>query len=183
MPLYSSTLRDCIKKDIPTAEVLQLYGQILDGIEAAHLLAVYHRDIKPENILFDTKTGLVLADFGIAHFQEDALQTAVETGPNEKLANFAYAAPEQRFSGSVVDHRADIYALGLILNEMYTKQVAHGTGFRRIKDTAPGYGYLDSLVDLMIQQQPNKRPQSINQVKEELIKRDSRFFDLLEGGH
>lgn len=178
MPLYSSTLRDRIRDGIPLAEVLPLYNQILDGIEAAHLLGVYHRDIKPENILSDAETGLVLADFGIAHFQEDQLRTTIKTNSNEKLANFVYAAPEQRSLESGVDYRADIYALGLILNEMYTKQVAHGTGFRRIEDVAPEYAYLDGLVDMMIQQQPNQRPESIRRVKEELIGRGNEFVRL-----
>jgi hypothetical protein len=177
MPLYSSTLRDRIRNGIAVAEVIPLYSQILDGVEAAHLLRIYHRDIKPENILSDPVTGLVLADFGIAHFQEDQLLTTVETGPNERLANFAYAAPEQRLSGRAIDHRADIYAVGLILNEMFTQQVAHGTGFRRIRDVAPDYAYLDDLVDLMIQQQPTQRPESIRVIKEELIGRGNEFIE------
>src|SRR5262249_36202023 len=163
---------------IPAADVLPLFNQILDAVEAAHLLSVYHRDIKPENILCDTQGDLVLADFGIAHFQEDELLTTVNTGPNERLANFAYAAPEQRFAGEAVDHRADIYALGLILNEMYTKHVIHGTGFRRIKDTAAAFAYLDDLVDSMIQQQPNQRPQTVRRIKEELVARGNEFVKL-----
>lgn len=178
MPLYAKTLRDRIKEGVPAADVLPLYGQILDGIEAAHRSGVHHRDVKPENILFDPAVGLVVADFGIAHFQEDQLLTSIETGTNERLANFAYAAPEQRFPGGTVDQRADIYSLGLVLNEMYTKQVPHGTGFRLIGEVAPEYGYLDAIVDTMIQQQPSQRPQSINQIKEELIGRGNEFIRL-----
>ena len=60
-----------------------------------------------------------------------------------------YAAPEQRIPDSSVDHRADIYALGLILNEMFTGEVPHGAGFKRIKEAAPNYAYLDVIVERM----------------------------------
>jgi eukaryotic-like serine/threonine-protein kinase len=74
---------------------------------------VFHRDLKPENILYDRNADrLVVADFGIAHFEEDQLLTAVETKDRERLANFKYAAPEQGIRGRPVDHRADIFAFG-----------------------------------------------------------------------
>jgi eukaryotic-like serine/threonine-protein kinase len=179
MPYYPSTLRKQIRDGISPDEVLRLYAQILDSVEAVHLLGACHRDIKPENILYDAETKrLVLADFGIARFKEDDLLTTVDTAPDEKLGNFAYAAPEQRFAGREVDHRADIYALGLILNEMYTGHIPQGTGFRTIKDIAPEYEYLDGFVDKMIQQQPEQRSQSVGLIKEELIGRGNRFMDL-----
>src|SRR3981081_1724934 len=102
-------------------EVLPLFVKILDGVEAAHLQGVIHRDLKPENILVDSKGAHpAIADFGIASFTEDLLVTSVETAPTQRLANFQYAAPEQRLGGRTVRDTADIYALGLILNEMFT---------------------------------------------------------------
>jgi serine/threonine protein kinase len=94
------------------------------------------------------------------------------------LANFAYAAPEQRISGKAVGQRADIYALGLILNEMYTGQIPQGTGFRQIKDIAPEFGYLDELVAIMVRQQPEQRPESVTKVKEDLIGRGNQFIQF-----
>jgi serine/threonine protein kinase len=179
MPYYSSTLRDLIDARTNHADVLPLFAQMLDGVEAAHLLGVFHRDIKPENILFDSTTKLiVIADFGISRFKEDDLLEAVDTAPNEKLANFAYAAPEQRVREKKVDHRADIYSLGLILNEMFTGDVPFGTDFRKIRDVAPDFGYLDDLVDSMIRQRPEERPQSIASVKEALIARKHAFVEV-----
>ncbi len=179
MPYYASTLRDLIKKQLPMGERLPLYVQVLDSVEAAHLLGVCHRDIKPENVLYDSATKrIVLADFGIARFTEDELLTIVETGPTERLANFAYAAPEQRIAGKTVGQPADIYALGLILNEMFTGEIPQGTGFRRIRDTAPDFAYLDELVDMMVQQRPEQRIQSVARVKQELIGRGNNFVNL-----
>ena len=168
MPLYSGTLRDMMSKGIAHPAVLSCFGQISDGIEAAHLQGVWHRDVKPENILFSATTNeLVVADFGIAHFEEEELLTAVETRNDERLANFLYAAPEQKLRGQKVDSKADVYALGLILNEMFSGAVPLGTSFRRVSEAAPEYGYLDGLIDLMLRQDPTARP-SVSDVKREL---------------
>lgn len=176
MPFYSSTLRAQIKSGIPTEDVLRLYSCVLDSVDEAHLLGACHRDIKPENILYEVDTkDLVLADFGIARFKEEDLATTINTGPHERLANFAYAAPEQRSAGNAVDHRADIYALGLILNEMYTGSVPQGTEFQHIKDVAPNYAYLDELADLMMRHKAEQRPQSVAEVKEKLVARGNEF--------
>lgn len=178
MPLYSGTLRDLMAKGIAPKSVLPYFGQILDGVEAAHLQGVWHRDIKPENILFsDVNDTLVVADFGIARFEEEELLTAVETKDGDRLANFLYSAPEQRMRGKAVDSMADIYALGLILNEMYSGAVPQGTSFRRVSEVASQYSYLDGLIDLMLRQEPSSRP-SIGDVKRQLIARGHEFLSV-----
>jgi serine/threonine protein kinase len=142
------------------------------------LQGIWDRDIKPENILFSAATNeLVVADFGIAHFEEEELLTAVETKNDERLANFLYAAPEQKRRGQKVDSKADVHALGLILNEMFSGDVPLGTLFRRVSDAAPEYSYLDGLIDLMLRQDPAQRP-SIGDVKRELIARGNEFLSV-----
>ena len=177
MRLYPKTLRKLMQEGIPPAQVLRVFSQILDGAEAAHRMGIWHRDLKPENILCDpTADNIVVADFGIAHFSADWLQTAVETGPGDRLANFQYAAPEQRQRGKQVDQRADIYALGMMLNEMFTKEQPHGTGFKTIAEVSPEYAYLDSLVHDMMRQAADQRVETIEQVKNELIGRGNEFI-------
>lgn len=176
MPIYPFTLRRFIVDGIAKDRVLPCFSQILDGIEAAHMLEIWHRDLKPENILCSSNMdSLVVADFGIAHFAEEQILTTVATAPHARMANFQYAAPEQRARPSVADARADIYALGLMLNEMFTGVLAHGVGFRRIAEVAPDYVYLDEIVDSMLHQDPTKRPQSIRTLKEHLIARGNDF--------
>jgi serine/threonine protein kinase len=175
MPLYAGTLRDLITKRIAADAVLPYFSQILDAMEFAHLKRVWHRDLKPANILFSAADNtLVVADFGIAHFEEEELLTAVETRSQEKLANFEYAAPEQRRRGQAVDNKADVYALGLILNEMFTGSVPQGAGFPKVSDYAPNVAYLDELIELMRQQDPTARP-TIEGVKRELNARGNAF--------
>src|ERR1051326_8056388 len=176
MPYYPETLRDTMRAGIPHTNVLRLFGQILDGVEAAHLLKVCHRDIKPENILVNQEQSeLAVADFGVAGLQEEELFTLVETGTSDRLANFMYAAPEQRVRGSEVGVSADVYALGLILNEMFTKRIPEGTGINTISQVAAEYSYIDDLVELMRRQQPTERP-SIEAIKNQLISRKEDFL-------
>jgi serine/threonine protein kinase len=155
-----------ISKGIKPDAVLPMFSQILDGVETAHLQGVWHRDLKPENILYSlANETLVVADFGIAHFEEEDLLTAVETKPDERLANFLYAAPEQKIRGKRTDSRADIYALGLMLHEMFTGDVPLGTGHRKVADVAQDFAFLDALIDLMRRQAPDERPASVADIK------------------
>jgi serine/threonine protein kinase len=181
MPRFPMTLRALMSKGIVADEVLPLFSKILDGVEAAHLLSVIHRDIKPENILYDpgTKT-LVVADFGIAHFEEEMIATAVKTGAFEKMANLRYSAPEQRTKGATVDLRVDIFALGLILNEMFTHSVPQGDGYATIAPIAPSFAYLDTIVKKMIQQTPEARFGTLAEIKNELIGRRIEFVAFQE---
>lgn len=173
MPKCKGTLRSLIAST-PANQVLALFAQILDGVEAAHKLDVWHRDLKPENILWDGSS-LIIADFGIAHFEEEAIYTAVETKVASRMANFMYSAPEQRARGASVDQRADLFSLGLILSEMFTHDVPQGAGYRTISSAAPEFAYLDPIVDRMIQSSPERRYQSIDEIKRDLIGHKNSF--------
>lgn len=175
MPLYESSLRPFVGKMEPK-QALGIFVQILDGVEAAHKLNVVHRDLKPENILIGNNgSEAIVADFGIAEFEEEALYTAVETRDEARLANFQYAAPEQRSRGKAIDKRADIYALGLILNELFTAEIPHGTNYKTVKSISDKYAYLDSLVEKMLNQNPALRFPNIDDLKKELIARGEEF--------
>jgi len=177
MPLYRDSLRNLISNEIPPEKVLHYFGQILDGVEAAHFLKVVHRDLKPENILYDSnKDQLLIADFGIARFSEEELYTAVETKQGDRLANFLYSAPEQRVRGQIVDVRADIFALGLMLNEMFTHEVPQGNNYKTIELVAPELAYLDEIVAAMLYSSPSQRQASIDEVKQQLIGRRNEFI-------
>jgi serine/threonine protein kinase len=177
MELYPCTLQETLGKLAP-GEVPQAFSQVLNGVEVAHLKSVSHRDLKPQNILCDPKKKLyVIADFGIAGFGEEELYTVVETGRNERLANFQYAAPEQRARGREVGPKADVYALGLMLNQMFTGEIPLGTQFKKIGTVATEFSYLDEVVEQMIRQDPVQRP-SIADVKMQLIARHQQFVSL-----
>jgi len=179
MKRYDTSLRELISARLPAPKTLSLFQQILDGVEAAHLRGTVHRDLKPENVLSDSQgLSLVIADFGIASFTEDLLVTSAETAPTQRLANFQYAAPEQRTAGRQITAAADIYALGLMLNEMFTGSVPHGTEFRTIGQTSSEFGYLDQIVAHMLRQNPSERPVSIAAVKDLLQRHQTEQVSL-----
>jgi serine/threonine protein kinase len=118
---------------------------------------------------------VVVADFGTAHFADEELFTLVETAPNTRTANVIYAAPEQKARGRRVDHRADIFALGLMLNEIFTGEVIHAPGYQKVATVASGYAWVDEIVAEMIDTDPNKRPQTIDAVKQLLVARQQDY--------
>ncbi|WP_437665207.1 serine/threonine-protein kinase [Sorangium sp. So ce1182] len=94
---------------------------IADALDAAHAAGITHRDLKPENIFVATEKGgryfPKLLDFGVAKLADEALAHKTATGV--AVGTPAYMSPEQ-VRGKAVDHRADIYALGVIAHEMLT---------------------------------------------------------------
>jgi serine/threonine protein kinase len=170
MPRYSGSLRKAMPSLADLMMRLRYFDCILSGVEAAHLANVIHRDLKPENIFVERdRDNVVVGDFGIAHFTDEELYTAAETRDDKRLANFQYAAPEQRMRGTQVDKRADIYALGLLLNELFTGSVPHGTAYRTVGSVIQEYAWLDPLVESMLRQQPTDRPVSVEAMNLALI--------------
>lgn len=157
MPFYQHTLRDKMNRNLTPEESISIFLQLLSALEFAHGKKVYHRDVKPENILIDGHGNTILADFGIAHFAAEDLVTAVETKATDRLANFQYAAPEQRGRNGNVNGAADIYAAALILNELFTGKVISGSGYAKIGDVNGEWAYLDELIEKMIAQDPAQR--------------------------
>lgn len=95
--------------------------QILAGLEAAHELGVVHRDLKPDNVFVTTTSGgplLKLIDFGIAKLREASEYKKNLTRAGVVMGTAEYMAPEQLYAASEVDHRADLYSLGVMLFEM-----------------------------------------------------------------
>jgi serine/threonine-protein kinase len=176
MPLYPRSLRDAIREGIPHDNVLRLFGQVLDGVEAAHLYEIWHGDLKPENILLSADDrDVAVGDFGIVHFlHENRLPP-----PEEQAAepgSFPYAAPEQRW-GDRLDGKADVYALGVMLREMFTGSAAMGPGELDVADVAGEYAYLDWTIQRMMHPEPERRL-TVAEVKRELIARGNEFLCL-----
>ena len=183
MPYYKKSLRNLMQEGIKAQDTEKYISDIIDGVEAAHKLKIVHRDLKPENILYDEQNrSLLIADFGIARFGEDNLYTAIETKDSTRLANFRYSAPEQRDPSrySSVNEKSDIYAIGLIINEMFTGDVPQGVGYKTIWNLYPDYAFLDDIVEKMIRQNPEDRFNNIESLKGDLIGNKLKFIEQQE---
>ncbi len=108
-------------------ETIRILEQICAALAYAHDEGVVHRDIKPENILFDQSGRVVLADFGLARLAMDSAAPVSLTQTRQAMGTLNYMAPEQWENPRAVDHRADIYALGILLYEMLTGRIPRGS--------------------------------------------------------
>lgn len=116
----SVTLDALIKAGARVGQLVQYLIQVADALHYAHQQGIIHRDIKPSNILIDGKWAL-LADFGLVKMSESSSEL---TGTGLTMGTPAYMSPEQA-AGKEVDHRTDIYALGIILYKILTGSVPH----------------------------------------------------------
>ncbi len=107
-------------------EALAIVPQICDALQSAHEHGVVHRDIKPENVLLDRTGRVKVADFGLAKLMEHDAAAASLTGAGQVMGTPHYMAPEQWERPKDVDHRADIYSLGVVFYEMLTGELPIG---------------------------------------------------------
>ncbi len=115
------SLRDRLARhgELPVHEAVRLLSEVADALARAHQAGVVHRDIKPENILLSGRHALV-TDFGVAKAVSEATGRQQLTTAGVALGTPAYMAPEQAAADPHLDHRVDIYALGVLGYELLT---------------------------------------------------------------
>ena len=107
-------------------QALAIVPQICEALQFAHNEGIVHRDIKPENILLDKKGRVKITDFGIAKMLGLTAGEEPLTGARDVVGTPHYMAPEQIEKPLTVDHRADIYSLGVVFYEMLTGELPLG---------------------------------------------------------
>ncbi|RJP15674.1 MAG: hypothetical protein C4520_19825 [Candidatus Abyssobacteria bacterium SURF_5] len=173
--LGGMTLRKLLEQRgrLPVAEAISILVQIADALDTAHAQGIIHRDVKPDNIMSDESGKFKIMDFGIAHTEQGTRLTVTGT----IMGTPEYMSPEQA-SGTAVDKRTDIYALGIVLYEMLTGKVPfnaqtaveilqmHITKMpespKLINPEIPGN--LSNIIAKMIEKQPANRYESFRHV-------------------
>jgi TolB-like protein/Tfp pilus assembly protein PilF/predicted Ser/Thr protein kinase len=107
-------LPEVVRSDsLSLSEILRLVIQVAEGLQAAHEKGIIHRDIKPENIMVTPKGLVKITDFGLARWK--GATTLTQSGT--RMGTVSYMSPEQA-EGKKVDHRSDIFSLGVVLYEL-----------------------------------------------------------------
>jgi predicted Ser/Thr protein kinase len=111
---------------ITPKDAIAIVPQICDALQYAHDRGVVHRDIKPENVLITREGRVKIADFGLAKLADREFGDVSLTGASQVMGTLHYMAPEQWERPKEVDHRADIYSLGVVFYEMLTGELPVG---------------------------------------------------------
>jgi serine/threonine protein kinase len=145
-------------------EALQIVPQICEALQFAHDEGIIHRDIKPENILMDKKGRVKIADFGIAKIVGATPDVAI-TETKGAIGTPHYMAPEQVEHPTTVDHRADIFSLGVVFYEMLTGELPLGKFSPPSSRKVEVDVRLDDVVLRALEKDPERRYQHVSQVK------------------
>ncbi|MBL9130969.1 MAG: serine/threonine protein kinase, partial [Verrucomicrobiaceae bacterium] len=157
---------------LSVAKAIEIVRQVCDALAYAHAQGVIHRDIKPSNILLDAQGRAKVADFGLARLEQaqsaSGALTVSHTG--QFMGTPAYAAPEQVKDAAHVDHRADIYALGVLLYEMLTGDLPRGV-FQPPSRKSGSDAHLDEVVRRAMQERPEDRYQAAAELQQDISRK------------
>ena len=159
--------------ELSPAEALRIAPQLCTALQFAHERGVVHRDIKPENILIDTDGQVKIADFGLAKVARPGDELAL-TRDTAVLGTPHYMAPEQWQGARTVDHRADIYSLGVVIYEMLTGNLPLGNFDPPSRRGGVPQG-LDAVVRRALAQQPENRYQHASEVQSDVEQQSDKL--------
>ncbi len=162
---------------MPIEDILRVIRQIGGALQYAHDQGLLHRDVKPANVMLTPTSEAILADFGLAKMIE-----GTQLSSSNIVGTPAYMAPEQIEESITVDHRVDIYALGVMLYEMATGQVPFEANtpaaviFKHVQEQLPDPRRLrPDLPDLLVEviqkalaKEPDRRYQTVQKMLDAL---------------
>ena len=156
-------------KDISHVEKIDIIIQVLKALNYAHKNNVIHRDIKPDNILIDQDGNVKILDFGIAQFYEDHKNADDRTCTGTIMGTYNYMSPEQRQSSENVTAQSDLYSVGVVMYGLFTGKLPTG----RFPDPSELNNEinpeLNALILKCLNQDPEQRPASAEELKTELL--------------
>ena len=159
------------RPEASTAFMLEMVRQVCAGLSHVHAQGIVHRDIKPSNVLLagappaPGKTTAILSDFGLAK----SVTSSPLTTEHEIMGTERYISPEQRLSTRNVDHRSDLYSLGMMMYEMLSKGDLPVGDYQSLNSLDPEIPpAMDEIVERCIRQRPEERWESVDKIRENL---------------
>ena len=155
------------KGKLSVAQATSIADAVCQALHYAHSQGVIHRDIKPANVLISNEGQVKVADFGLAKMTDPA-QASGLTRTNVAMGTQEFAAPEMLTPGATVDHRADLYSLGVMLYQMLTGEIPR-VMFKLPSRCRPELGTrFDTLICRALETEPDERFQSAAEFRREL---------------
>jgi serine/threonine protein kinase len=148
---------------LTSEQSLAIVEQICSALAYAHGKGVVHRDIKPANVMIDTESQVKVADFGLARLTDPSAEQMGHTMTGTVMGTPDYMAPEQ-MRGMNVDHRADIYSLGVMVYEMFCREVPRGA-FEPPSVRIGCDPRIDPIVIRAMQPNPERRYQNTHEMR------------------
>ncbi len=163
-----ANLRQLIRaRSASPTEALGIVAQVCEALQYAHEEGVVHRDIKPENILVDKRGRVKIADFGLAKLLGVQVGDVTLTNTHQAMGTPHYMAPEQWETPLGVDHRADLYALGVVFYELLTGELPLGR-FALPSQKAAVDIKVDEVVLKTLAKEPALRYQTANEIRSDV---------------
>ena len=161
-----TTLREIVRAgQLAPEHALKIVPHLCDALQFAHDNGVVHRDIKPENILVAKNGTVKIADFGLSRIVGN--EPTALTGTHQVMGTPRYMAPEQLEGARGVDHRADIYSLGVVFYEMLTGELPIGR-FAVPSQKVEIDVRVDDVVMRTLEKEPQRRYQAASQIKSDV---------------
>ena len=155
------------EKNLTPEQALAIIPQICEALQFAHDEGVVHRDVKPENVLLDKRGRVRIADFGLAKLLGRTTADLQLTVSHQMMGTLHYMAPEQMQDPLRVDHRADIYSLGVVFYELLTGDLPLGR-FAPPSRKAEVGADLDQVVLRALEREPEHRYQRASEISTDL---------------
>ncbi|MFC1586865.1 protein kinase [Planctomycetota bacterium] len=174
------SLKDKLRETgkLPLQQAVKYMRQVVSGMAYAHRIGVIHRDVKPDNVLIDHTDTAKIADFGLAAIAGPVDQgTPALTVSNITMGTRAYMAPEQELDAKNVDHRADIFSMGVVFYELLTGTLPAGR-FKHASELVAGLPKsVDAVIDKMLARDPEDRYVNCDDILTDLTKFHTGQFD------
>jgi TolA-binding protein len=183
MELVEGTSLDVVlrQRRLSLQEAVQVVKQLARALEVAHAAGIVHRDLNPRNILVSPNLSVVkLGGFGIGRVESVMRKLGTLTTKEMTLGSLSYLAPEQAADASAVDHRADIYALGVVFYEALTGRIPLGRFNLPSELNRELPSEIDPIVLKCLATEPGKRYATVSQLLAQIETFEEKMrFELL----